>query len=172
MFDVGGETLVAIGRVSKPRGVRGEAHLVPMTDFPERFEALASVVLQKHSGERLTVRVERVKAYGSRLAIKFRGYDSPESVAELKGAHLLVPREQTHPLPEDTFYVFDIVGLDVVTEAGEHVGRVKEVLTLPANDAYVVDRDGEEVLLPAVRDVIRVEMDAGRIVVMRPEGLI
>jgi 16S rRNA processing protein RimM len=170
--DGGDEALVAIGRVAKPRGVRGEAHLVPMTDFPERFEGLSSVVLQKHNGDRLTARVERVKAYGSRLAIKFRGYDNPESVATLKGAHLLVPREETHPLPEDTFYVFDIVGLDVVTEAGEHVGRVKDVLSLPANDVYVVDRDGKEVLLPAVHDVIRVEMDAGRIVVKSLDGLV
>ena len=166
------DALVAIGRVAKPRGIHGEAHLVAMTDYPERFEALESVVLQRHDGTRLTVRVERVKAYGSRLAIKFRGYGTPEAVSGLRGAHLLVPRDQTHPLPEDVFYVFDIVGLDVVTEAGDPVGRVTDVLSLPAQDVYVVDRDGEELLLPAVRDVLRVEMDARRIVVKSLDGLL
>ncbi len=100
---------------------------------------------------RLTVCVSYVKSYGSRLVIKFRGYSNPESVARLRGAHLLVPRSQTHPLPEDTFYVFDIVGLDAVTESGDVIGRVKDVLSLPGNDVYVVDQDGEELLIPAVR---------------------
>jgi 16S rRNA processing protein RimM len=166
------DTLVAIGRVAKPRGIHGEAHLVPMTDFPERFEDLESVVLQKHDGTRLTVHVERVKAYGNRLAIKFRGYRNPEAVSTLRGAHLLVPRDETYPLPEDVFYVFDIIGLDVVTEAGDAVGRVKDVLSLPAQDVYVVDRDGKELLLPAVRDVLKVEMEARRIVVKNLDGLL
>ena len=89
MADDGGEALVTIGRVAKPRGVRGEAHLVPMTDFPERFAELDTVALEKHDHTRLTVRVSYVKAYGSRLAIKFGGYNTPESVARLKGGDLL-----------------------------------------------------------------------------------
>ena len=116
--------------------------------------------------------MEGFKAYGSRLAIKFEGYDSPEAIAALKGAHLLVPRDEAHPLPDDTFYVFDIVGLDVTTEAGDLIGRVTDVLTLPGNDVYVVDRDGEELLLPAARDLIRIDTDAGRIVVKDVEGLL
>ncbi len=172
MAEDGVEALVAIGRVAKPRGIQGEAHLVPMTDFPERFEGLESVVLEKHDRMRLTVCVSYVKSYGSRLVIKFRGYSNPESVARLRGAHLLVPRSQTHPLPEDTFYVFDIVGLDAVTESGDVIGRVKDVLSLPGNDVYVVDQDGEELLIPAVREVVHVELDAGRVVIKSLEGLL
>ena len=84
----------------------------------------------------------------------------------------MVPRSQTHPLPEDTFYVFDIVGLDAVTESGDVIGRVKDVLSLPGNDVYVVDQDGEELLIPAVREVVHVELDAGRVVIKSLEGLL
>jgi len=170
--DDGSDALVAIGRVAKPRGVQGEVNLVPMTDFPERFEALESVLIEKFDGSRVRLRVEGFSAYGSRMAIKFAGYDSPEAVAALKGAHLLIRRDEAHPLPDDTFYVFDIVGMEVTTEAGDPIGRVTDVLTLPGNDVYVVDRDGEELLLPAARDLIRIDTDAGRIVVKSLEGLV
>ena len=58
------------------------------------------------------------------------------------------------------------------TEAGEAVGKVVDVLSFPANDVYVVDRDGEEVLLPAVRELIQVDLAGGRVVVRDLEGLL
>ena len=106
------------------------------------------------------------------LAIKFAGIETPEAVAELKGSLLVVRREEVHDLPEGFHYVFEIVGLDVETEAGEHVGRVVDVLSMPANDVYVVDRDGEEVLLPAIQDLIRIDKASNRLVVRDTEGFL
>lgn len=166
------EAFVAIGRIQKPRGVRGEVFLLPLTDYPERFEGLTEVLLERPDGVRVSLRVEAFRAYGKRLGIKFRGFETPEAVGRLKGSVLLVCREAVYPLPEDTFYVFEVVGLKVETEAGEAVGKVVDVLSFPANDVYVVDRDGEEVLLPAVRELIQVDLAGGRVVVRDLEGLL
>lgn len=167
-----GEGWVAVGKVLKPRGIRGEAWLSPLTDYPERFDDLDEVRVQKPDGTSGSLRIGFVRSYGKRLGIKFAGVASPEAVAEYRGSLLMIPRDKVYPLPEDRYYVFEIVGLKVETEAGEAAGEVVDVLSLPGNDVYVVDRDGQEVLLPAAADLLTVELEAGRIVVKDLEGLL
>jgi 16S rRNA processing protein RimM len=164
---------VAIGRILRPRGIQGEAFFAPLTDFVERFEDLDEVLVERPDGSRSALHVEKVRAYGKRLAIKFEGLQTPEAVAALSGSLLVVRREEVHPLPEGVFYVFEIVGLNVETEAGERVGQVVDVLSMPANDVYVVRRhDGAELLLPAIQDLIRVDRAEHRLVARDVEGLL
>ena len=161
---------VAIGKIMKPRGIRGEAFLLPLTDFPERFDDLDAVHVESPDGAFSSLDVAYVRAYGPRTAIKFQGIDTPEDVGRLRGHFVLVTHDAVHPLPEDAFYVFQIEGLPVETASGQRVGQVVEVLSYPANDVYVVDRNGEDVLIPAVREFVRVDKD--KIVVQEIEGLL
>lgn len=161
---------VAIGKIMKPRGIRGEAFLLPLTDFPERFNDLDAVRVESPDGAFSSLDVAYVRAYGPRTAIKFQGIDTPEDVGRLRGHFVLVTHDAVHPLPEDAFYVFQIEGLPVETASGQRVGQVVEVLSYPANDVYVVDRNGEDVLIPAVREFVRVDKD--KIVVQEIEGLL
>lgn len=161
---------VAIGKIMKPRGIRGEAFLLPLTDFPERFDDLDVVRVESPDGAFSSLEVAYVRAYGPRTAIKFQGIDTPEDVGRLRGHFVLVTHDAVHPLPEDAFYVFQIEGLPVETASGQMVGQVVEVLSYPANDVYVVDRNGEDVLIPAVREFVRVDKD--KIVVQEIEGLL
>src|SRR5690606_14491238 len=88
------------------------------------------------------------------VIVKLEGVDTRDDAETLRGALLQVPGDQVVPLPEDHYYVFQIVGLEVVDEDGRELGVVKEVLFTGANDVYVVERaDGSELLLPAVKDV-------------------
>jgi 16S rRNA processing protein RimM len=164
--------LVAIGKVSKPRGIHGEAFLIPLTDFPERFEGLESVHAQSPDGRPVTLDIEYVRQYGNRLGIKFKNADSPDDVVRFRDYTILVSRDAVHPLPGDTFYVFEVIGMTVETASGTVVGKVIDVLSYPANDVYVVDRLGEEVLLPAARELLTVDREAGKIVVKEIEGLL
>ena len=163
---------VAIGEIMKPRGVRGEAFLLPLTDFPQRFHDLDSVRVEAPDGASSVLNIAYVRAYGSRLTIKFQGIDTPEHVARLRGHFILVSRDAVYPLPDNTFYVFELEGLPVETASGARVGHVVEVLSYPANDVYVVDRNGEDVLIPAVREIVRVDQKAGKIIVQELEGLL
>lgn len=165
---------VAIGRVMRPRGIQGEAFFLPLSDVEDRFQDLDEVRAELPGGGFETLRIERIRRVGKRMAVKFVGVERPEDVTAYRNCYLQIPRDAIHPLPDDTFYVFEVVGMDVVTEAGKLIGPVREVLTHPANDIYVVDRDGEEVMLPAMRDLMTVDREAGRIVLRDRdlEGLI
>ena len=167
-----GSDEVAIGKLHKPRGFRGEVFCQPLTDFVERFAELGTVTAILQSGCREKLMVENARLYGNRLAIKFKGIDTPEATAILRNAQLVVPKHETYHLPENTFYVYEVVGMVVETEQGEIVGLVKDVLSIPGNDVYVVDRRGEEVLIPAVRDLMTVDREARKIVVQSLEGLV
>ncbi len=167
------ERYVAIGRVLKPRGLRGEAFLHPLTDFPERFQDLKEALVEKPDGNRVTLGIDRVRHCGRRMAIKFLDIDTPAAVAPFRGSELLVSPDEVYRLPEDTYYVFEIVGLKVETEAGVEVGHVVDVISHPGNDLYAVNReDGREVLVPAARDLVRIDLSGGRLVVKNVEGLL
>ena len=163
---------IAIGKLHKPRGIQGEVFCQPLTDFVERFEDLKSVTAIFPDGRRETLRIVHARLYGSRLAIKFKGINTPEDAKLFRGVQLVVPRDETFDLPDDTFYVFEVVGMTVETKDGETVGQVKDVLSIPGNDVYVVDRQGEEVLLPAVKELLTVDREARKIVVGSIEGLV
>ena len=162
---------VTIGKLQKPRGIRGEIFCHSLTDFVERFSELDTITAVLTNGRRVTLTIENARMYGQRLALKFEGYDTPETVGTFRNAALVVSKDETFELPEDTFYVFDLVGMTVETEDGDTVGPVKDVLSLPGNDVYVVERNGEEVLIPAVKDLVTIDGDAKKIVVKSLEGL-
>lgn len=163
---------VAIGKLQKPRGIKGEIFCHLLTDFVERFSDLETITAILPNGRRETLTVQSARMYGKRFAMKFKGYNTPEAVATYRNSQLVVPKDETFELPEDTFYVYDIVGMSVETSSGDVVGLVKEVLSLPGNDVYVVDRKGEEVLIPAVRELVTIDGEARKIVVQSLEGLV
>ena len=163
------EARVAIGRVLKPRGIEGEAFLHPLTDFPERFETLERAVCELPNGRQVKVEVDYVRSYGKRLAIRFQGVRTPEAAAVYGGGLLTVARGELHALPEDTFYVFQIEGLPVVSESGRLLGTVREVLNYPAQDVFVVASEAGDRMVPAVKEWVVVEEE--RIVVRNAEGL-
>lgn len=145
---------------------------MPLTDFPERFEVLDVVRVEAPDGTAMTLNVVYIRQYGPRTAIKFEGFDTPEEVGRFRGYFVQVTRDAVHPLPDDTFYVFEVEGMPVETASGDLVGYVVEVLSHPANDVYVVDRNGEEVMIPAVREIVSIDRDAGKLVVQEIEGLL
>jgi 16S rRNA processing protein RimM len=163
---------VAIGKLHKPRGIQGEVFCQPLTDFVERFAELETVTAILQGGRREELTIESARLYGSRFAIKFKGIDTPEAATILRNAQLVVSRDETFDLPEDTFYVYEVVGMVVETEEGEAVGQVTDVLSIPGNDVYVVDRNGDEVLIPAVKELMTVDREARKIVVQSLEGLV
>lgn len=168
------DELVAIGEVSAPHGVRGEVRVVPLTDFPERFRRLERVFVRRpRQAEPEERTVERTRFHKGFVIVKFEGVDDRNEAETLRRALLQVAPEDVHPLPEGQYYVFDIVGLHVFDEDGREIGVVKDVLFTGANDVYIVRKsDGSELLLPAVKDVVRrIDVDAGRMEVRLLPGL-
>lgn len=160
---------VAVGKVMGSRGIQGEAFLLPLSDFEERFQDLDRVRLELPDGRVETLQVEGIRRVGKRMAVKFVGVETIEAVRVYQNSYLQVSQDEIHELPEDRFYVFELVGMEVVTASGKVIGPVVDVLHIPGNDVYVVDRNGDEVMLPAVSDLLTVDREAGRIVVQDGE---
>jgi 16S rRNA processing protein RimM len=174
--------MIAVGQIARPHGLKGMVRVTPLTDTPGRFRALSQVVAEKADGTLVTLTVESVAGHETAPLLKFHGVDSPEQADGLRDAYLLVPREEIPPLPEGTYYVFDLIGYDVLTEDGQPVGTLSDVLQLPANDAFVVrlhpgrfsgssPRSGE-VLIPAVREFLRIDPERKKIIVRGVEELL
>lgn len=160
--------LVVVGRVLRPQGVRGELRVQPETDFPERLAMLSQAVLVT-AEESTPVRLEAVRAAGDAVLVKVAGVDTPEEAERYRGAHLAVPRELAAELPEGRHYIFEVLGLTVVTEEGRELGTVEAVIRTPGNDVYVVQGAGaREVLVPAISSVVLRIDPARRCMVIRP----
>ena len=161
------KTLIAIGKIVAPHGVRGDVRVIPLTDFPDRFQALKKVLLQ--GGKELAV--EAVRYHKQFVILKFRGLDSRDAVEPMKGKLLEVTRDNLVPLPEGHFYVFDIVGLKVYDEAENYIGTVTDILHTGSNDVYVAEKEGEQpVLIPALKDVVKtIDVVGGKMTVKLQE---
>jgi 16S rRNA processing protein RimM len=161
---------LVVGRIVAPWGVRGEVKVTLETGFPERFKLLKRVYL----GEEATSFVlEGSRLHKGNALLKLEGFDDRDAAEKLRGQLVQIPIEEAMPLGEDEYYVYQIVGLDVWTTEGEHLGRVSEVLFTGANDVYVVQGEKGEILIPAVEDVVlEVDLAGGRLTVELMEGLI
>ena len=163
--------LITVGRIVAPHGVRGEVRVRLETDFPERFEALRQAFLVQAG------RVEAIQITGRRphrggMLMTLEGIDTLDAAARLRGAAIAVSRSEAVPLGPGRYYLFEIVGLRVRTVDGRSLGVVAEVLQGPANNVYVVRGDGGEILIPALRDVVRlIDLAANEMVVVVPSGL-
>ena len=152
---------LAVARILGAKGLRGTLRVEPLTDWPEHLDVDAEVFLEGETASRRITATER----GGRLsAIGLEGIDTREAAERLVGRYLEVG---ARPLPAGTFYWHQLVGLRVQDEAGVALGTVAEVFRAGENEVYrVVRPDGPELLLPAIRDVVRqIDANAGVMVV-------
>lgn len=163
--------LLAVGLVSRAHGIRGEVSVQPLSEVESRFHTGSTVLLGPDGNRRLEVATAR--KHGHRLLVKFEEVDDRDAAESLRGRVLLVPQEEAPPLPEDRYWVHEVVGIEVLTQAGRSVGTVREVLHNQANDVWLVEGRDREVLIPALRDVV-VEVDpaARRAVIREVPGLL
>jgi 16S rRNA processing protein RimM len=162
------EGYIAVGRVLRPWGLRGDVKVESLTDFPERFAPGSTVWVD---GERRTVEGSRWR--GDTVYVKLSGVNSPEEAERVRGALLEVPESERRPLPEGEFYEDELLGLTVRTTDGETLGKVAELLNPGPNSVLVVRGERGEILIPFIEDVIRrVDPVEGVIEIDLVEGLV
>jgi len=153
--------VIRVGQVTGAYGLEGAVKVMPLTDFGDRFDVGANLLLDGSARE-----VEWSREGQPGLVVKLRGIDN-RTVAELfRGRYLEVPDEQVKALEPGRFYHHQVVGLAVVTSSGQKMGVVEEVLERPANDVWVSREGAVEHLIPATRDaVVEVDLPGGKVVV-------
>lgn len=167
------KTFITIGKILGPVGLRGEVKVFALTDFSNRFDRLTEVIVETAEGRHQPIRIDRVR-YGPRYVYAtFSGLTSVEKVGFLKGAFIQIPEEERLPLPEGSYYHFELTGLDVYLEDGTRLGTLEEIYETGSNDIYAVRSGKREVLIPALRRFVKsVDLAQNRMVVSPVEGLL
>ena len=148
------EKYLRVGVIANTHGVRGEVKVYPTTENIKRFDYLKEAVIDTGK-EKINVNVTGVKYFKNMVILKFEQYDNMDQVIPLKGMDLLVTRENAIPLAEGEHYIVDMIGCKIITDDGNTVGELTDVMQTGANDVYVVKTtDGKEVLLPAIKECV------------------
>jgi 16S rRNA processing protein RimM len=161
---------VAVGRVTRTHGVKGEVAVLPLSEISSRFEPGSTLFLDERRD--LPLIVESSRPHRQRLLVAFREIGDRTAADGLRGHYLFVPTASTPPLPEGAYWTHELVGCEVVTDEGRVLGRVHEIIHTQANDVWAIRGEQGEVLIPALKDVVR-EVDPGgrRIVIGEVPGL-
>ncbi len=165
---------LVVARILRPHGVQGELRAEILTEDPERFGQLEQVYVGREGQPPVRLRLQRYRLRTDKgwVLLKLAGYDDRTQAGELRGALVQIPESQGLPLGEDEYYEHQILGLMAETAEGETLGCVTEILYTGANDVYVVSGAGEELLIPALEDVVlEVDLVGGRLVVELPDGI-
>ena len=173
--DLSAVELVAVARIAKARGVRGEVAADLLTDFPERFDRIDELIAVFPDGSRRRLALEGNWPHGDRVVLKFKGFDSPEEASALKGCELAVPESEAVELEEGEFYDWQLQGCRVETVEGVEVGTVREVLHTGGEAPVLVTRDGRGVenLIPLAESIcVEIDVESKLIRVDAPEGLL
>jgi 16S rRNA processing protein RimM len=162
-----------VGQIVNTFGIKGQVKVVPFTNDIERFDELRKVYIVNRKN-RKEVEIENVKYHKNMVLLKFKGLDKIEDVEIFKNCYLEIDRKDGKPLEEGEYYIIDLIGLDVYTDEGTHLGKVDDIYNTGSNDIYVVkDELGKQILLPYIDDVIKeINLESHKIIVHLIEGLV
>jgi 16S rRNA processing protein RimM len=165
--------LIAVAKIIKPIGIRGEVKIQLLTDEINRLSHLTSVWIGKQQQAATEHKILRVRQDVKQCLAALQGIETIEAAESLRDQFLFVSQDETVPPKEGRYFVDDILGCEMATQKGEQVGTIVDVLTLPGNDLWVVRNGQKEILIPAVKEIVKeVDVKRKRIVIDSPEGLI
>ena len=163
---------IEAGAVARPHGIKGEVILDVKRDLVRCFETGVEVRFLTERGQESFLRVAVAREHQGRLIVGFVDVVTRSDAESLRLNSVWLSREQIGELEEDRWFVQDLVGMEVVTDEGERLGLLRDVLSMPANDVFVVRGGSEEVLLPATDEVILdVDIESGTMTVHLLKGL-
>jgi len=161
-----------VGKILNTHGIKGTLKILSLTDYEERFEELKWVYIQGYDEK---FYINEIKYRPKDLLLSFKDYDDINKVEKFKGKYILIDESQKRDLPEDTYYIADIIGLDVFTVEDKYLGKVTDVLQAGSNEVYVIadEKSKKEILIPAVKEFMpEISLEKRRITVDPIEGMI
>lgn len=158
-----------VGKITGTIGLRGEIKIFHLADEPAVLKACSFLIID---GQKYNIKNIRYKK--KIPIIRLEGIDNIDMAEAMKGKEIYMDPNQLPELPDDSYYIKDLVGLNVVSvEDGRHIGVIIDVILGAAQDVYEIeDENGKKILIPAVSDfIIDVDTAANRIQVKLPEGI-
>lgn len=161
-----------VGKIINSHGIKGEVKVYPLTDDIQRFEYLKEAYI---GDNKVVVNVDGVKYHKGSIILKFKEYDDINQILKYKDSFIFVSDEDRIILPENHYFIYDLIGCKVVDTDGNAIGNLKDVLQGHSNDVYVIeDEDNfKEYLIPAVKEFVKqVNIDEKLIAIDPIEGMI
>ena len=167
------EKYLEIGQIVNTFGIKGQVKVNPFTDDIKKFEKLKEIYIEKKNELKL-FQIEKVNYSKNMVILKLKGIETPEEAEKLRNSYIKIDRKNAKKLPEATYNIADLIGLDVYTDENKLLGKLDYIYNAGSSDIYVVkDEQGKEILLPAIKDVLKqVDLKNGKIIVHIIEGLI
>lgn len=167
------EKFLQVGIISSPHGVRGEVKVYPTTDDVSRFKKLKEVIAEGKKQNEI-LHISQVKFFKNMVILKFDEIHSMDEAEKYRNVPLLIPREKAVKLEPGEYFLCDLIGMRVITDEGEELGDLTEVIRTGANDVYVVQtKNNKEVLIPNIKEcIIEVELEKNTMTVHLLEGLL
>ena len=162
-----------IGQIVNTFGIKGIVKVNPFTDDISQFEKLKSILVDKKS-KLLEMQIEEVKYSKNQILLKLKGVDTIEEAEKYRNCYLKLPREKAKKLPPNTYFIADLIGIKVYTDEGNLLGTLEDIYNSGASDIYVVkDELGKQILLPAIKDVIKqIDLEEEKVIVHLIKGLV
>lgn len=163
-----------VGQIVNTFGIKGFVKVKPFTDENSRFEELKTVYIV-NKNEMKEVEIEEVNYQKQMVLLKLKGIDTLTEAEKYKGLYLKIARKDAKKLPKDTYFIADLLGLEVYTDEGTLLGKVEDIFNSGANDIYVVKEEttGKQILLPSIKEVLKeIDLENEKITVHLIKGLI
>ncbi len=165
--------LVAVACIVRTRGLKGEVVADILTDFPERFELLDTVMAVRQDGERVELKIEKFWFQNGRVILKFVGYDTVESGETLRDVEICVTESEAVALEDGEFFDWQLSGCKVETLGGEQIGEVSGLMRTGGTELLVVKGETKEYLIPFANAIcVEVDIENKLIKIDPPEGLL
>lgn len=164
--------MITIGKISRHHNKEGELKVLILSDFPDRFLDLDRVFLEKGDDIK-RMHIENVWFQKEFAIVKFAEVNSLQDAEKIKDYFIKVPASEAVELPEGHFFLHDIIGMDVYTEEGQLLGKLEDIITTGSHDIYVVYQGKKEIMLPAIKDVVKeIDLTHKKMIVHILEGLL
>lgn len=162
--------MIKVGQILTTHGHKGEVKVFPLTDNSERFKALEYVYLEMPEGNK-KVHLENVRGYKNFVILKFKEITDMSLAEMLRGLYIIIEEKQLVDLPENHYFIFQIIGLEVY-ENGTYLGKIIDVIETGSNDVYIVKNQEKEILIPALKSIVKeINLENKKMIVVLPEGL-
>ena len=167
------EEYLEIGQIVNTFGIKGKVKVVPFTDDITQFDTLKQIYIEKRKNLEL-FEIEKSNYHKNMIILKLKGIDTPEQAESLRNCYIKINRKDARKLPEGTYFIVDLIGLDVYTDEEKLLGTLEDIYNAGSSDIYVVrTSEGKQILLPAIKDVIKkVDIENKKVIVHIIEGLI
>lgn len=166
-------SLIAVGKISKSVGVKGSVKIVPLTADHRRFESMERVLVGADQESAREFSVCQIRISSGSVVVSFQEVVSRTEADALRGQYLFIHQDQLITPPEGSYFVHEIIGMSVMTVNGVHVGSITDVQAFPAQDIWIIRTGKADVMIPAVKEIVKkVDVEKRIIVIDPPEGMI